>query len=91
MNHITIFLESLPITALVASCHLRKRLGRSFLRLTDSQDLLEERLRNPSSSLEERIESAKRRAHQVRVKIQQDLVCFSSFTLTKILNIKLKK
>ena len=60
MNHITIFLESLPVTALVASCHLRKRLGRSFLRLTDSQDLLEERLRNPSSSLEERIESAKR-------------------------------
>eukprot|EP00064_Thunnus_orientalis_P017207 superscaffoldBa00003594_g17287 len=41
---------------------------------TELQDLLEERLRNPSSSLEERIESAKRRAHQVRVKIQQDLV-----------------
>ncbi|XP_042256545.1 rho guanine nucleotide exchange factor 11 isoform X3 [Thunnus maccoyii] len=40
---------------------------------TELQDLLEERLRNPSSSLEERIESAKRRAHQVRVKIQQDL------------------
>uniref|UniRef100_A0A672II00 Rho guanine nucleotide exchange factor (GEF) 11 n=1 Tax=Salarias fasciatus TaxID=181472 RepID=A0A672II00_SALFA len=30
--------------------------------------------KNPSPSLEERIESAKRRAHQVRVKIQQDLV-----------------
>lgn len=38
------------------------------------QNLLEERLRNPSPSLEERIERAKRRAHQVRVKIQQDLV-----------------
>ncbi|TKS93032.1 Rho guanine nucleotide exchange factor 11 PDZ-RhoGEF [Collichthys lucidus] len=40
---------------------------------TNLQDLLEERLKNPSPSLEERIESAKRRAHQVRVKIQQDL------------------
>lgn len=39
-----------------------------------SQDLMEEQLKNPSPSLEERIESAKRRAHQVRVKIQQDLV-----------------
>lgn len=38
------------------------------------QNLLGERLRNPSPSLEERIERAKRRAHQVRVKIQQDLV-----------------
>ncbi|XP_053349910.1 rho guanine nucleotide exchange factor 11 isoform X2 [Clarias gariepinus] len=36
------------------------------------QDLLEERSRNPSSSLEERIESARRRANQVRVKIQKD-------------------
>lgn len=40
----------------------------------DFQALLEERLRNPSLSLEERIESAKRRAHQLRVKIQQDQV-----------------
>lgn len=38
------------------------------------QNLLEERLKNPSPSLEECIERAKRRAHQVRVKIQQDLV-----------------
>ncbi|XP_069044627.1 rho guanine nucleotide exchange factor 11 isoform X3 [Lepisosteus oculatus] len=37
------------------------------------QALLEEQSRNPSPSLEERIESAQRRAHQVRVKIQQDL------------------
>ncbi|XP_046907645.1 rho guanine nucleotide exchange factor 11 isoform X1 [Hypomesus transpacificus] len=37
------------------------------------QDLMEELSRNPSPSLEERIESAKRRAQQVRVKIQQDL------------------
>ena len=35
---------------------------------------MEELSRNPSPSLEERIESAKRRAQQVRVKIQQDLV-----------------
>ena len=45
---------------------------------------MEEQLRNPSTSLGERIESAKRRAHQVRVKIQQDLVrrhvLFSLFT-----------
>ncbi len=40
------------------------------------QNLLEEQSRNPSSSLEERIESAKRRASQVRVKIQQDVVRF---------------
>lgn len=39
-----------------------------------AQNLLGERLKNPSPSLEERIERAKRRAHQVRVKIQQDLV-----------------
>ncbi|XP_036813749.1 rho guanine nucleotide exchange factor 11 isoform X7 [Oncorhynchus mykiss] len=37
------------------------------------QDLMGELLLNPSPSLEERIESAKRRAQQVRVKIQQDL------------------
>lgn len=46
------------------------------------QNLLEERTKNPSPSLEERIERAKRRAHQVSVKIQQDLVkrrpCFST-------------
>uniref|UniRef100_A0A673ZNK2 Rho guanine nucleotide exchange factor 11-like n=1 Tax=Salmo trutta TaxID=8032 RepID=A0A673ZNK2_SALTR len=38
------------------------------------QDLMEELSRNPSPSLEERIESAKRRTQQVRVKIKQDLV-----------------
>ncbi|XP_064787464.1 rho guanine nucleotide exchange factor 11-like isoform X5 [Oncorhynchus masou masou] len=37
------------------------------------QDLMEELSRNPSPSLEERIDSAKRRAQQVRVKIKQDL------------------
>ncbi|XP_029610058.1 rho guanine nucleotide exchange factor 11 isoform X4 [Salmo trutta] len=37
------------------------------------QDLMEELSRNPSPSLEERIESAKRRTQQVRVKIKQDL------------------
>lgn len=35
---------------------------------------MEDWLKNPSPLLEERIESAKRRAHQVRVKIQQDVV-----------------
>ncbi|XP_034532527.1 rho guanine nucleotide exchange factor 11 isoform X5 [Notolabrus celidotus] len=49
---------------------LRKMLEQEEAEL---QDLLEEKLRNPSPSLEERIESAKRRANQVRVKIQQDL------------------
>ncbi|CAL8327041.1 unnamed protein product [Lota lota] len=39
----------------------------------DLQALMEKLSRNPSPSLEERIESAKRRAHQVRIKIQQDL------------------
>ncbi|XP_062300531.1 rho guanine nucleotide exchange factor 11 isoform X2 [Scomber scombrus] len=49
---------------------LRKMLEQEEAEL---QDLMEERQRNPSTSLEERIESAQRRAHQVRVKIQQDL------------------
>ncbi|XP_070785812.1 rho guanine nucleotide exchange factor 11 [Enoplosus armatus] len=49
---------------------LRKMLEQEEAEL---QDLLEEQLRNPTPSLEERIERAKRRAHQVRVKIQQDL------------------
>ncbi|XP_074555282.1 rho guanine nucleotide exchange factor 11 isoform X3 [Halichoeres trimaculatus] len=49
---------------------LRKMLEQEEAEL---QDLLEEQARNPSPSLEERIESAKRRANQVRVKIQQDL------------------
>ncbi|XP_073330662.1 rho guanine nucleotide exchange factor 11 isoform X2 [Pagrus major] len=49
---------------------LRKMLEQEEAEL---QDLMEEQLKNPSPSLEERIESAKRRAHQVRVKIQQDL------------------
>uniref|UniRef100_A0A671UQJ9 Rho guanine nucleotide exchange factor (GEF) 11 n=1 Tax=Sparus aurata TaxID=8175 RepID=A0A671UQJ9_SPAAU len=50
---------------------LRKMLEQEEAEL---QDLMEEQSKNPSPSLEERIESAKRRAHQVRVKIQQDLV-----------------
>lgn len=37
------------------------------------QGLMEEWLKSPSPSLEERIESAKRRAHQVRVKIQNQV------------------
>ncbi|KAL7880638.1 hypothetical protein SRHO_G00028920 [Serrasalmus rhombeus] len=49
---------------------LRKMLEQEEAEL---QGLLEEQSRNPSPSLEERIESAKRRANQVRVKIQQDL------------------
>ncbi|XP_030609052.1 rho guanine nucleotide exchange factor 11 isoform X2 [Archocentrus centrarchus] len=49
---------------------LRKMLEQEEAEL---QDLLDEQLRNPSPSLEERIESAKRRAHQVRVKIQQEV------------------
>ncbi|XP_043952790.1 rho guanine nucleotide exchange factor 11 isoform X4 [Gambusia affinis] len=50
-----------------ASQILRKMLEQEEAEL---QDLMEEWLKNPSPSLEERIESAKRRAHQVRVKIQ---------------------
>uniref|UniRef100_A0A4W4F2V8 DH domain-containing protein n=1 Tax=Electrophorus electricus TaxID=8005 RepID=A0A4W4F2V8_ELEEL len=50
---------------------LRKMLEQEEAEL---QDLLEEQSRNPSPSLEERIESAKRRANQVRVKFHQDLV-----------------
>uniref|UniRef100_A0A8C2C111 Rho guanine nucleotide exchange factor (GEF) 11 n=1 Tax=Cyprinus carpio TaxID=7962 RepID=A0A8C2C111_CYPCA len=49
---------------------LRKMLEQEEAEL---QKLLEEQSRNPSPSLEERIESAKRRANQVRVKIRQDL------------------
>ncbi|XP_069374348.1 rho guanine nucleotide exchange factor 11 isoform X4 [Paralichthys olivaceus] len=49
---------------------LRKMLEQEEAEL---QGLMEEHLRNPSASLVERIESAKRRAHQVRVKIQQDV------------------
>ncbi|XP_041841511.1 rho guanine nucleotide exchange factor 11 isoform X3 [Melanotaenia boesemani] len=49
---------------------LRKMLEQEEAEL---QGLMEEQLKNPSPLLEERIESAKRRAHQVRVKIQQDL------------------
>uniref|UniRef100_A0A1A8F8P5 Rho guanine nucleotide exchange factor (GEF) 11 n=1 Tax=Nothobranchius korthausae TaxID=1143690 RepID=A0A1A8F8P5_9TELE len=53
-----------------ASQILRKMLQQEEAEL---QELMEERSRNPSPSLEERIESAKRRAHQVWVKIQQDV------------------
>ncbi|XP_029310526.1 LOW QUALITY PROTEIN: rho guanine nucleotide exchange factor 11 [Cottoperca gobio] len=49
---------------------LRKMLEQEEAEL---QELMEEQLRNPSPSLGERIERANRRAHQVRVKIQQDL------------------
>ncbi|XP_026184338.1 rho guanine nucleotide exchange factor 11 isoform X2 [Mastacembelus armatus] len=49
---------------------LRKMLEQEEAEL---QDLMEEWMKNPSPSLGERIESAKRRAHQVRVKIQQDV------------------
>ncbi|XP_034470827.1 rho guanine nucleotide exchange factor 11 isoform X5 [Hippoglossus hippoglossus] len=49
---------------------LRKMLEQEEAEL---QDLMEEHSRSPSAALEERIESAKRRAHQVRVKIQQDV------------------
>ncbi|XP_050970709.1 rho guanine nucleotide exchange factor 11 isoform X2 [Labeo rohita] len=49
---------------------LRKMLEQEEAEL---QNLLEEQSRNPSPSLEERIESAKRRANQVRVKIQRDV------------------
>ncbi|XP_049576933.1 rho guanine nucleotide exchange factor 11 isoform X3 [Syngnathus scovelli] len=52
-----------------ASQILRKMLQQEEMEL---QALMDERWRNPSPSLEERIESAKRRAHQVRVKLQQD-------------------
>ncbi|XP_078792506.1 rho guanine nucleotide exchange factor 11 isoform X3 [Oryzias latipes] len=53
-----------------ASQILRKMLEQEEAEL---QDLMDEQLKNPSPSLEERIESAKRRAHQVRIKIQQDV------------------
>ncbi|XP_051567488.1 rho guanine nucleotide exchange factor 11-like isoform X2 [Myxocyprinus asiaticus] len=49
---------------------LRKMLEQEEAEL---ENLLEEQSRNPSSFLEERIESAKRRANQVRMKIQQDV------------------
>ncbi|XP_061619409.1 rho guanine nucleotide exchange factor 11 isoform X4 [Phyllopteryx taeniolatus] len=52
-----------------ASQILRKMLHQEE---TELQVLMEEQSRNPSPSLEERIESAKRRARQVRVKLQQD-------------------
>ncbi|XP_056298367.1 rho guanine nucleotide exchange factor 11 isoform X3 [Pseudoliparis swirei] len=48
---------------------LRKMLEQEEAEL---QELMEAQLRNPSPSLGERIESAQRRARQVRVKIQQD-------------------
>ncbi|XP_061664392.1 rho guanine nucleotide exchange factor 11 isoform X2 [Syngnathoides biaculeatus] len=54
-----------------ASQILRKMLHQEE---TELQVLMEEQSRNPSPSLEERIESAKRRARQVRVKLEQDAV-----------------
>ncbi|KAM9827739.1 rho guanine nucleotide exchange factor 11 [Neosynchiropus ocellatus] len=53
---------------------------------SELQDLMEEQLRNPSPSLEERIESAKRRAHQVRIKIQQDVEGTRSESVTNYVN-----
>nr|XP_055051512.1 rho guanine nucleotide exchange factor 11 isoform X3 [Misgurnus anguillicaudatus] len=55
---------------------LRKMLEQEEAEL---QNLLGEQSRNPSPSLVERIESAKRRANQVRVKIQQDVVLYFSY------------
>ncbi|XP_016400027.1 leiomodin-2-like [Sinocyclocheilus rhinocerous] len=49
---------------------LRKMLEQEEAEL---QNLLEEQSRNPTPSLKERIESLRRRANQVRVKIQQDV------------------
>ncbi|KAM3857344.1 rho guanine nucleotide exchange factor 11 [Diretmus argenteus] len=65
-----------------ASQILRKMLQQGEAEL---QDLMEELSRNPSPSLEERIESAKRRAQQVRVKIQQDLEGTRSESVTNYL------
>ncbi|XP_071372045.1 rho guanine nucleotide exchange factor 11 [Centroberyx affinis] len=65
-----------------ASQILRKMLQQGEAEL---QDLIEELSRNPSPSLEERIESAKRRTHQVRVKIQQDLEGTRSESVTNYL------
>ncbi|XP_072232044.1 rho guanine nucleotide exchange factor 11 isoform X3 [Leuresthes tenuis] len=61
---------------------LRKMLEQEEAEL---QDLMEEQLKNPSPSLEERIESAKRRAHQVRVKIQKDLEGIRSESVTSFI------
>ncbi|KAM4536439.1 rho guanine nucleotide exchange factor 11 isoform 5-T5 [Odontesthes bonariensis] len=61
---------------------LRKMLEQEEAEL---QDLMEEQLKNPSPSLEERIESAKRRAHQVRVKIQNDLEGIRSESVTSFI------
>ncbi|XP_028840486.1 rho guanine nucleotide exchange factor 11 isoform X3 [Denticeps clupeoides] len=66
-----------------ASQILRKMLQQEEAEL---QDLLEEQLRNPSPSLEERIESAKRRANQVRVKLQGDLDGIRSESVSNYLN-----
>ncbi|XP_076144910.1 rho guanine nucleotide exchange factor 11 isoform X1 [Alosa pseudoharengus] len=53
-----------------ASEILRKMLEQEEAEL---QELLEECSRNPTPILEDRIESAKRRSHQLRVKLQPDL------------------
>ncbi|XP_057711965.1 rho guanine nucleotide exchange factor 11 isoform X2 [Corythoichthys intestinalis] len=62
-----------------ASQILRKMLHQEEMEL---QALMEERSRNPSPSLEERIESAKRRAQQVRVKLRQDAEVTRSESVT---------
>lgn len=68
---------AIATTCILTHCHLRRsRRSLGFWKTwpTVWQALREEQSRNPSPSLEERIESAKRRAQQVRIKIQQDLV-----------------
>lgn len=61
---------------------LRKMLEQEEAEL---QNLLGEQSRNPSPSIVERIESAKRRANQVRVKIQQDVDGTRSEVITNYL------
>ncbi|XP_077355814.1 rho guanine nucleotide exchange factor 11 isoform X2 [Festucalex cinctus] len=63
-----------------ASQILRKMLQQEEMEL---QALLGERSRNPSPSLDERIESAKRRAHQVRIKLQRDTEGSSAECVTR--------
>ncbi|XP_048826817.1 rho guanine nucleotide exchange factor 11 isoform X2 [Brienomyrus brachyistius] len=63
-----------------ASQILRKMLEQEEAEI---QNLTEELSRNPSPSLQERIRSAERRAHQVRVKVQQELDGTRSESLAK--------
>uniref|UniRef100_A0A8C6SI75 Rho guanine nucleotide exchange factor (GEF) 11 n=1 Tax=Neogobius melanostomus TaxID=47308 RepID=A0A8C6SI75_9GOBI len=70
-------LTSTPSQRITGPNHFQKHATEILRKMLEQEEaelqvLLEERLRNPSPSLEERIDSAKRRAHQVRIKIQQD-------------------